>query len=168
MPRARAATNARPVVALHPAAAARRAWPHAACACFLLLALAWPAAARAQAPADRAAELAERVAALVNDYRVQQQLGALRAAQALDQLADEHSRQMAATGRISHEGFRGRFERAASTLCVENVAAGFDSAEALIEGWQRSPEHDRNLLEPRVARMGVAAAGRHLTLLACR
>lgn len=165
MPRAPIAAHARPAAAALCGARPRVPF---ACAAILLLAIAWGTQAHARTAADRAPELAERVASLVNDYRAQHRLGTLHAAQALARLADEHSRQMAEAERLSHDGFRGRFERAGSALCVENVASGFASAEALVEGWRRSPEHDRNLLEPRIARMGVAARGRHVTFFACR
>ena len=39
--------------------------------------------------------------------------------------------------------------------------------EALLEGWRRSPTHHRNLLDPGVSRMGIAAAARYVTFFAC-
>ena len=41
---------------------------------------------------------------------------------------------------------------------VENVSAGYASADAAIGGWQRSPGHNVNLLDKRMRRMGIAAA----------
>ena len=148
--------------------AARLRWRAKAAGGCIVLALGWPAGALAQAVPAPAPGFAERVAALVDAYREAHGLAALRAVDALARLAESHSRHMAESGQVSHDGFRERFERAGSSLCVENVAARFDTPEALVDGWRSSPEHDRNLLDPRVARMGVAARGRYLTLLACR
>jgi uncharacterized protein YkwD len=36
-----------------------------------------------------------------------------------------------------------------------------------LEGWRHSPEHHRNLLEPKVSRMGIAADARYVTFFAC-
>lgn len=109
-----------------------------------------------------------RVASLINAYRGEHRLSQLMTAERLTSVADEHSRQMAAVGQPSHAGFRERFRRADSEICVENIAAYFDSPEALVDGWRRSPSHDRNLLEPRIVRMGLAARGSYVTFFACR
>lgn len=110
------------------------------------------------------AQLAERI----NRYREQQGLGPLAWSDDLAALAGEHSQGMAGAGRLSHDGFRQRLGRSGSRLCVENVAQGFPSAETLLDGWRRSPGHHRNLVEPQVVRMGLAATARYVTFLACR
>jgi len=38
----------------------------------------------------------------------------------------------------------------------------------LLEGWRLSPTHYRDLLEPKVSRMGLAVTTRHMTFFACR
>jgi uncharacterized protein YkwD len=74
---------------------------------------------------------------------------------------------MATERRLSHDGFRSRFDRTSARICVENVGWNFPFPEAQLEGWRASPGHHRNLLEPKVARMGLSMAGRYVTFFAC-
>jgi uncharacterized protein YkwD len=136
----------------------------ALCASLLALALSHPAHATS-APGDG---FARRLADLINDYRLRQGLEPLSLAVDLADLADEHSSAMADRRQLSHEGFRARFQRANSRVCVENVGWNHRTPEALMDGWRQSPEHHRNLLEPKVARMGIAVATRYVTFFACR
>ena len=126
-----------------------------------------PAMAGEQAPARPTEVFIGRVAALINEYRSQHRLDRLTSAAVLEQVADVHSRDMAQARRPSHGGFRERFRQVDGAICVENVAAHFDTPEALFEGWRRSPAHERNLLEPRIVRMGLAARDRYVTFFAC-
>ena len=57
---------------------------------------------------------------------------------------------------------------AGAKVCVENLGWNYPTPEGLLEGWQLSATHHRNLLEPRVARMGLAASGDYVTFFACR
>lgn len=139
-----------------------RRWPA------LVAALLWPVVAGSASVPDLPQAFVDRVAVLVNEYRAQHRLGELSAAETLGRVAEGHSRRMAEVGRPSHDGFRDRFRAVDSELCVENIAAYFESPEALVDGWRRSPAHDRNLLEPRIGRMGLAARGRYVTFFACR
>lgn len=110
---------------------------------------------------------AHRLASLINDYRQQHGLGPLRVVDDLATIATEHSTRMADQRRLSHDGFRGRFDRTNARICVENVGWNFPFPEAQLEGWRASPGHHRNLLEPKVARMGLAVAGPYVTFFAC-
>lgn len=137
----------------------------------LLLTLACALAA-APAPAAEARQLEEgfshHLAQVINGYRQLQGLPTLEVADELQALASEHSAEMAAQRRLSHDGFQSRFGRTTSRLCVENVGWNHPSAEALLDGWRLSPEHLRNLLDPQVRRMGLAAKARYVTFFACR
>jgi len=126
-----------------------------------------PALAGEPAPAWPSEAFVGRVAALINEYRSQHRLDRLTSAAVLEQVADGHSQRMAQSGRPSHGGFRDRFGQVAGAICVENIAAHFDTPEAVLEGWRRSPSHDRNLLEPRIVRMGLAARDSYVTFFAC-
>jgi len=108
-----------------------------------------------------------RLLLVINQYRRQNGLVPLEPAPELELLALQHSNAMATLRRASHAGFTSRFERADSDLCVENVAAGFATAEAAVAGWRVSPPHDRNLLEPRLRRVGIASVDRYITVFAC-
>ena len=107
--------------------------------------------------------LAERI----NDYRVRNGLRPLEWSNDLVELAAEHSRDMAERRTLTHEGFSDRRRRTRSRLCVENVAHNFATPETLLDGWRQSPNHHRNVLDPGVERMGLAAAARYVTFLAC-
>ncbi len=104
----------------------------------------------------------------INEYRLAHGLAPLSWSDELAGLAAEHSQDMAARRTLSHDGFRDRRRRTASHICVENVAHNFPTAETLLDGWRRSPGHQRNLVEPKVARMGLAATARYVTFFACR
>ena len=87
--------------------------------------------------------------------------------ESLVSLAAEHSGHMAEQRQMSHEGFRARAQSTHSRICVENVATNFRTPEAVLQGWQLSPTHERNLVEPKVMRMGIAARTRYVTFFAC-
>jgi len=74
---------------------------------------------------------------------------------------------MAELHRLSHDGFRDRFDRTRARVCVENVGVNSPHAEAQLDGWRASPGHHRNLLEPKVARMGIARANTYVAFFAC-
>jgi uncharacterized protein YkwD len=139
-----------------------------ACVAALGLALASTGAPASPAGAAPGDGFSAHLVRLVNDYRQGQGLPPLAPAQDLILLADEHSRSMAAQRRLSHEGFSSRFERAASAVCVENVAWNHPTAETVVDGWRRSPSHHVNLLDPQVQRVGVARSLRFVTFFACR
>ena len=113
------------------------------------------------------ASYARHLAALINDYRKQHGLGPLTLVEDLSSIAGEHTVRMAEQRRLSHDGFRGRFESTRARICVENVGWNFPFPEAQLDGWRASPGHHRNLLEPKVARMGVAASRSYVTFFAC-
>jgi uncharacterized protein YkwD len=108
-----------------------------------------------------------KLALLINEYRSNRGLAPLELASELNELASEHSSQMAEQRRLSHDGFRERFDRARARLCVENVGVNFPHGEAQLDGWRASPGHHRNLLEPKVARMGIARSASFVTFFAC-
>lgn len=110
---------------------------------------------------------ARHLAALINDYRKQHGLGPLALVEDLSAIATEHTARMAEQRRLSHDGFRGRFESTRARICVENVGWNFPFPEAQLEGWRASAGHHRNLLEPKVGRMGVAASRSFVTFFAC-
>lgn len=135
----------------------------------LLATLAAPAALAQEASADpRAQAFTQQLARLINAYRALNGLEPLATEEQLEALAGEHSAQMTAARRLSHEGFRERAQLTRSKVCVENVGWNYRTPESLLEGWRQSPTHHRNLLEPRVSRMGVAIRSVYVTFFACR
>ena len=111
-----------------------------------------------------AARLAERV----NQYRDRKGAAALSSDASLASIAHEHSAAMAAAKRLSHDGFESRIRRSRRSLCVENVGWNYRTPDDQLDGWQRSPEHDRNLLDARVKQMGIGVASGYVTFIACQ
>ena len=110
---------------------------------------------------------ARHLAELINEYRSHKGLSPLQVVPDLSEIASEHSVEMAQYGRLSHDGFMERFDRTGARICVENVGWNFPHAEAQLDGWRASPGHHRNLLEPKVARMGIARSRSFVTFFAC-
>jgi uncharacterized protein YkwD len=110
---------------------------------------------------------AQRLADLINQYRQQHGLGPLTLTEDLASIATEHTAQMAGEHRLSHDGFTHRFDRTNARMCVENVGWNYPVAEAQLDGWRASPGHHRNLLEPKVSRMGIAVSRSYVTFFAC-
>ncbi len=119
------------------------------------------------ASSGRYAAYAQHLAVLINEYRAYKGLPPLDLVQDLSALASEHSLKMAQSGRLSHDGFHERFDRTNARICVENVGLNFPHPEAQLDGWRASPGHHRNLLEPKVARMGIARSRTFVTFFAC-
>jgi uncharacterized protein YkwD len=71
------------------------------------------------------------------------------------QLADDHSRDMAAEGRIFHTTALSSKLRAVSwSVAGENVGAGVE-LRALFDAFMRSDAHRANILQPRFRRVGI-------------
>jgi uncharacterized protein YkwD len=80
----------------------------------------------------------------------------------------EHSVAMSKAGRLSHNEFPSRVRRSGYRMCVENVGWNYRTSDAQLDGWQRSPGHDRNLLDARGTRMGIGVASDYVTFIACQ
>jgi uncharacterized protein YkwD len=132
-----------------------------------LLLLCIVASAHAASLAQPAAYAAE-LASLVNDYRASKHVAVLKIDPTLSQLAREHSADMVRAKRLSHDDFKTRFRRSGYGMCVENVGWNYPTAADQLKAWQRSPGHDRNMLDARVAHVGIGVAGDYVTYIACR
>ncbi len=82
---------------------------------------------------------------------------------ALMRAAAEQARAMAAAGTPGH-GVIGPLDRRLNahavpfTAAVENVSAGYHTLAEAFSGWRQSAPHNRNMLDPKVRRMGIATA----------
>ncbi len=124
-----------------------------------------------QARADTA-EAARRVIALTNTFRRQENLPVTGPAPQLSSAARYFADFMARTGKLSHSADgsepAARAKRFGYEYCTvaENIAyiyssVGTDTAELvrrLFEGWQNSPQHRENMLNPNVTETAVAIA----------
>jgi uncharacterized protein YkwD len=113
----------------------------------------------------------EKIFALVNEARVSSGLSPLVRVDTLDALALEHSQDMAETGTLSHDGFDARadtIERMLDSSYVgENVAMGYESAEAFVNGWLNSPGHRANIMNPSYRRTGIGYHKSYATQIFC-
>jgi len=100
---------------------------------------------------------------LVNTYRAQKGLKPLKLNAKLSEAARRHSEDLAKSDRISHFGSDGSdaLERVRKTgygarLTAENVGTGQRSLDEVLQGWQKSRDHNANLLLGDAEEMGIA------------
>jgi uncharacterized protein YkwD len=100
---------------------------------------------------------------LVNAYRAQKGLKPLKLNSRLNEAARKHSEDLAKSDRISHFGSDGsdawqRVRKAGygPRVAAENVGTGQLSLEEVFRGWQKSRDHNANLLLGDAEEMGVA------------
>jgi uncharacterized protein YkwD len=100
---------------------------------------------------------------LVNAYRAQKGLKPLKLNPKLSQAALRHSEDLAKSDRISHFGTDGsdaweRVRKAGypARMTAENVGTGQQSLDEVFHGWQKSKDHNANLLLKDADEMGVA------------
>lgn len=100
---------------------------------------------------------------LVNEYRRQKGLKPLTLNSRLSAAARAHCEDLARHDRISHYGSDGTDPWARVTrtgyparLAAENVGTGQLSIEEVFDGWQKSPDHNANLLLGDAREMGIA------------
>lgn len=99
------------------------------------------------------------VVAQINAARAAQGLAPVVVDGRLTAAAAAHNSQLAAQGRLSHDGFGARMQAliaAGYGFVAENVAAGQPTPDAVVAAWLQSPVHRANLLQPVVSAVGVA------------
>ena len=101
----------------------------------------------------------------VNAVRAQNGASAVRACPSLDRAAQGYAELMARTGSFSHTGPDGTQPwdrmRAAGynyRAASENIAYGYGSVAAVMDGWVKSPGHFANLISRSVADAGFGQA----------
>ena len=96
------------------------------------------------------AALEQQTHAKINDYRTSKGLAALTWNDVIADQARQHSRNMA-NGSVAfgHDLFSTRTDAIAEIIplasAAENVASGYDSAEAVVSGWLSSAGHKANI-----------------------
>ena len=104
--------------------------------------------------------------ALTNAHRKRHGLSPLGIAQNCSSLAESHATDMVQNGFFSHNSpYNGSFAQRAQKFGLrgggENIAAGYNSAQRVIDGWIASPGHNQNMLEPEFTKIGIARVGNH-------
>lgn len=115
-----------------------------------------------QVPVDTGAALAR-----VNGYRAQHGLPPLRLSPALNVASQDMADYIARRDKRKSplHSKNGLFKRLtqhdiAHDAAAENLGYGYQSFDAAFAGWQGSPGHDKNLLNPHVTEMGIARTTR--------
>ncbi|WP_434052045.1 MAG: CAP domain-containing protein [Roseibium sp.] len=105
---------------------------------------------------------------LINTYRRQNSLPALKHDPVLDDVSQKMARHIAErdsmdTWQHSSFGLSQRLSKAnyANYAGAENLGAGYADLPAAFRGWQGSEGHNKNLLNPHVTRVGVARTNRN-------
>lgn len=106
---------------------------------------------------------AEAARAMISLYRSNKGAGALIIDERLQRAAQEQARAMATAGAVSHDAHGALAQRLdaagfAKSNSVENVSAGYHTLAEAFSGWRDSPPHNRNMLDARMKRMGIATA----------
>ncbi|MGX5816816.1 CAP domain-containing protein [Chitinophaga lutea] len=108
-------------------------------------------APKANAPRTEA-DMTEDILFYVNKFRKSKGKGPLQLNETINAEARSHSKAMASgrTG-FGHDGFEQRIDDISKKLgrvsgAAENVAYGNLGAEAVVDGWIKSPGHRRNML----------------------
>ena len=103
-----------------------------------------------------------RVVELVNQERAAAGLDALAVDSQLDRAADLHNRQMVEADSMQHQlpGEAKLKDRVGATgynwsRVGENIAAGQQSPEEVVDGWMNSPGHRQNILNPEFTHIGI-------------
>jgi uncharacterized protein YkwD len=138
---------------------------------FTLTACAAPNTQRAQsAPTAKPASQAS-AQTLLGQARGAKGLSNLSANSRLQKAAEGHSKDMAAMGKLSHNGSNGSSSRDRSKAqgyngCVfaENIANTRRGLEAAFEIWMNSAGHRANIQNARVKEYGLANSGNYWTL----
>lgn len=109
-----------------------------------------------------ATEFANQVLTLTNEFRAQSGLPALKLNTELNAAAYAHSEDMAKQDYFDHIGKNGSepWDRAKlvgyeAQAMGENIAAGYTTASAVVNGWIDSPGHRANLLNSNYTELGV-------------
>ncbi len=103
-----------------------------------------------------------RTAGLVSAYRAANGLGPVRVESRLNDAAASHARLMGQRDKMSHS-LGGSLPKRIGAVgydwgaAAENLGAGYANLDAAVAGWKRSAGHRRNLLNPNVTEIGVAA-----------
>ncbi len=108
----------------------------------------------------------QRVLELTNIERQKAGVPPLTLSSELTAAAQSYSETMGGSGCFSHScgavpNFADRISMAGyggMMAAAENIAAGYPSPEAVVDGWMNSPGHRENLLNPSYTEIGIGVA----------
>jgi hypothetical protein len=105
---------------------------------------------------------AGHAASLVSAYRAANGLGPVGVDSRLMQAASDYARAMGERDKINHRIGGSLAKRVARAgydwgATAENLGAGYPTLDAAMDAWKGSPGHRRNLLNPLITEIGIAA-----------
>ncbi len=105
---------------------------------------------------------AAAAASMISGYRANNGLSPVAVDAELMRMAGEQAHAMAAHDKMEHDvgrPFRDRIRNSPfrDSVAVENISAGYHTLAEAFSGWRDSPPHRANMLNARVARIGIAA-----------
>jgi len=103
---------------------------------------------------------------LINNYRRQHGTGNLSLQDQLGAAANHHSQDMANKNYFSHKLANGdsaeqnieRFGYTNASYIGENIAAGYETANAVMDAWKSSPDHDQGMRNKNFTEIGIGRA----------
>ncbi|UMB53481.1 CAP domain-containing protein [Lutibacter sp. A64] len=97
---------------------------------------------------------------LINAYRSENNLSTLKVLNIISSEADTHTNFMITNGEVSHANFNIRAQNlitnAGAKFVSENVAYGYSTAQAVVNGWLNSTEHKKNIENPDTTHFGIS------------
>ena len=101
----------------------------------------------------------DQTLALVNSYRASIGLKTLEKSNYISFQSEEHDQYMIANNVVSHDNFDVRYRNITTTLGAvkvgENIAYNYNSAEAVLNAWLKSPTH-KECIEGDYSHFGIA------------
>lgn len=100
-------------------------------------------------------------AELISSFRLKHGEVRVTTDAALNRIALEQARAMAAKDRLDHDvlgSFSSRVAPSRAGRAAENIAYGYESFDKTLEQWIGSSEHRKNLLLHNASRIGIASA----------
>ncbi len=86
---------------------------------------------------------------LINNHRTNKNLTKLEISSIIKKQTDDHTNYMIAKGQISHDDFKKRSDYLKQNdnakVMAENVATGYPTPKAVVEGWLKSDGHRKNI-----------------------
>ncbi len=104
--------------------------------------------------------MSSEILAIVNDYRASLNLPPFSSHALAKDKAMDHTAYMIVNNRVSHDNFfeRSDYLRANGASAVsENVAFGYRTAQAVVDGWLNSPDH-KQAIEGDYTHSGISVA----------
>ena len=115
--------------------------------------------------ANITADFDQQMLDLVNQERAKSGASPLKLNEKLDKAADEHTQDQANSNKMSHSGSNGskfgdrlKNDGYLFSFAAENVAAGQTDPIQVMKSWMNSPGHRENILNPKLAEIGVGSA----------